>query len=318
MNPEVHPEMLKLYRDYTYVRSCLYYQKDILKKPKIEWEYPEYSPEPLKGYRFTNVRRELDKETRYLIEVIMPDIKNDYNLENIILNTVLFRSAINKGECWENITNKLSDKNYFDFFNKLDYNKLLKIDLLDIGNIQGNAYMSSGFKRVANWKSDLHVKSDIKLINFIRYVDMLKDQIIFSFNLLKDKKYEESLLALSKIYGIGEFLAYQIYSDFCYILNDNKGLDTGVFCGPGTKAGLDIIFKNKAGLDYNDLLLWFRNNVDKLMVENKLEWNVDEFLHFLPKEKRIWDNSSVANSFCEFKKLVNILNKEKSRRRKYG
>lgn len=320
-NPIVKLDMLKLYRDYTYSRADIYFHKDIKKLPMVDYVYKPYSPEPLKNNKFTNVRRELDKETKYLMNSIIEVIpKNKNFLVNACANIILFRCSINLGSGWCKIINGLFNKNYIDFFEKIDYNKLSNKNLNIDSVTNSSAYMLVGMKRIVNRVSNLNSKYNYQTLNNIYHLSKYLNEINESISLLKDKKYEESLNKILSILGIGKFTAYQVYSDFCYLLNDNKGLNSSVavFCGPGTKAGLDMMFSDKAGMGHKDLLIWFRDNIDRLMKENNLDWNVKDFLHFLPEEKQVWDCSSVANSFCEFKKLVNILNNNKTRRRKYA
>lgn len=318
MNPVIRDNMLKLYRDYTYARADIYYQKEILKKPRKDWVYIDYAPDPLKDCFFTNVRRELDKGTKYLIDNIVESIKKDDNdyIKNSALNTVLYRATINCKTGWEKVIKSLFNKEYIDFNKNIDYIKIKNFSINKDDVISNNAYVLGGLKRVANLYFSYNGVNN-KFGNYIAYVYSIRQQVFDAIFYLKDKNYEQSLQTLKNILGLGDFLAYQIYSDFCYILNDDKGLDTVISCGPGTKAGLDLMFLDKNKLSYEDLLRWFRDNVDILMKERNLDWDVKEFLHFLPTNKQIWDISSVANSFCEFKKLVNALY-HNHKRRKYN
>jgi hypothetical protein len=81
---KIDPKYLKLYIDYQYERSAIYYKKEILKETR-----PWTNQNILNKYKFTNIRRELDKESRFLIKTVLS--RSDININDKLLNAALFR-----------------------------------------------------------------------------------------------------------------------------------------------------------------------------------------------------------------------------------
>lgn len=95
-NPKINLEELKIHHIYLTERHEIYKKKEIQKLPQESWtEDPVF-----KQYRFTNVRRELDRESKWLIE----KISNNPNmaLEEKVLWSILFRT-FNKSETFRRL-----------------------------------------------------------------------------------------------------------------------------------------------------------------------------------------------------------------------
>jgi len=88
--PVLDDEVIRYHHLYIFERHKIYKKKEIEKLPP-DWT----DDEVLKNFRFTNVRRELDKESRWLIENISEN--ETLTIEEKILWTILFRSY-NKSE----------------------------------------------------------------------------------------------------------------------------------------------------------------------------------------------------------------------------
>lgn len=95
-NPKINIEELKIHYLYLTERHEIYKKKEILKLPREEWTQDEV----FKVYKFTNVRRELDRESRWLIQNISTNPKLD--LEEKVLFSILFRTW-NKGENFDKL-----------------------------------------------------------------------------------------------------------------------------------------------------------------------------------------------------------------------
>lgn len=95
-NPKINIEELKIHHLYLTERHEIYKKKEILKLPREEWT----DDEVFKVYKFTNVRRELDRESRWLVQNISTNPKLD--LEQKVLFSILFRTW-NKGENFDKL-----------------------------------------------------------------------------------------------------------------------------------------------------------------------------------------------------------------------
>jgi hypothetical protein len=94
-NPELDDEVLGWHNNYIFERHRIYKRKEIEKLPR-----PWTDDEIFQKYRFTNVRRELDRESVWLIENISKH--PEMSLEEKLLYTILFR-VWNKSETFEKL-----------------------------------------------------------------------------------------------------------------------------------------------------------------------------------------------------------------------
>lgn len=121
-NPVLNQEVVKLHRDWIVNRYTIF------KKRKEGLEAPWTDDPILQKYRFTNVFREDDKESQYLIQNI--SLHPDMSMEMKIYNTILFR-CFNKFETllkldgpWKEFPvdlQRIKDKYVFQFEKDKDY-----------------------------------------------------------------------------------------------------------------------------------------------------------------------------------------------------
>jgi len=325
--PKILPDKLKLYVEYQWERTKIYYKKEVLKDP-YPWTYNKI----LREYRFTNTRRELDRESKWLIDNILNKGDSEISYENKILNSFLFR-IINKGSAME----LLFPEKYFDFSisEKELHKELQHIDKLvdkyysEGVSLQNDAYMISGVARGINWALEKRFKKVYNgVTNRIWYIYLQKD---FLLDLAKNKNPWEYNQEIKKIAGFnGKFIDYQVWVDLTYIgaytpktnhfypYSEN----TFVVSGPGCDKGILWMVGNNPdnldGLSFTEFLYWFRDNLPELCKINDLPWNPNEMFGFLPENQRQWGLMQIENSFCEFDKFNRLQFSEKrSRNRKY-
>ena len=88
-NFSVNPDMLRLYRNYQYLRTDIYRKRELQKLEKPWVTGDDILSHILKTSRFTNTKREIDTQSKYLINNV---IKNDkLTVEDKALNCLLFR-----------------------------------------------------------------------------------------------------------------------------------------------------------------------------------------------------------------------------------
>lgn len=339
----VSKEALELYKDYTYERSNVYYLKEVLKSERpwtrdiLKHRTPHSDKNILDQFKFTAHRRELDRESRFLIRTVCENA--EITLDEKILNCALFRMF----NCQEGTTylkgwpvkfNSLNIQEYYDFESSIESSKM---------NFQSNAYFLSSCRRAGNQVSNSKYKGfQSNLVNFIHQ----NMETILTAS--KQESPEKVLEVLWKIDSFGQFLTYQIYQDFTYCTGyhlDNKSF---VQVGPGAMEGIDWMvgieagdWENHPGLikndphdnkkviygsfkvkypenTYEDFLYWFQASLPRLMSENNLQWNPKEFQHYLPESQQDWGLSEVQNSLCEYNKLSKLINNVNMRVRYYG
>lgn len=301
-NPKVDFEMLTRYAYYQKERTEIYVKKEIQKLPAPWSSNPMFT-----DFKFTMTKRWLDRESKNLIEGILK--REDISYDNKILNSALFR-IINKFKMFDTLPEK-----YIDFskpFGYVEQNELLlRLESKNLSGTFSDAYFLSGViasikKRVQGVDPEIlgGKSSPMKsIIALISYIKEYSEKILEISRLTDpDKMVEE----LTTIHGMGAFIAYQIFADWTYIkefpFSDNSCVD----CGPGTIRGTDHMFLDKDGLDYKELQYWFRDNIDNLMLEYNIEWDLNKWFYFLPEESRYWGLQDITNSFCEFDKTTRI------------
>ncbi|BCG50138.1 hypothetical protein [Ralstonia phage RP13] len=313
----VDKDVLKIYRDYTYERAEVYYKKEVLGL-SAPWTEDQY----LRDYKFTNIRRELDKESKFLIESV---IKSD-RLETWekALNCALFRLFnIKEGaDYFIEWPIKFDRFNMDTFFN---HEISLNID----SKYQSNAYFLSHVRAAANRASEEKYRG--KQSTLAQFVYQNKRYIGDAF--YADSP-AEAIKELQKVSSFGDFIAYQIWVDFTYISKYGFTENDYVVSGPGCDNGIDWmvggniikddgnpdygIFQRKYPSDtYNEFIVWFRDHLPMLMEHTGLEWDPKSFQHFLPEKQQDWNLMQIENSFCELNKLMKLRNKCSMRVRYY-
>ena len=298
----------------------------------------------LKEFKFTNVRREHDRQTRYLINNITNN--PDLTLEDKIVNSFLFRSWNN----WSTLADfdfpYPAQKLYQPELKNQIRAKYLRLNREDPNRLwYSNAYNQGGTK--CAWKfADANKKSrpykfgndlelgddkyedyehDIPLRPFHVGVWLGEDKVVE--RLLKAHNQQEAFDIIRSVRGFAEFLAYQVFVDLTYIKDFPFSENEFVVAGPGCKRGLDSIFIDKDGMTYEECIFWLRNHInggfeggyslfnnaeldDWCEANNKpiVEYNPNKLFQDLPEYDRCMNVMSIENCMCELSKYVKAVN----------
>lgn len=325
--PKLNEVNLHRFVMYSFKRWSIYYKKDICGNS------PPWTNDPiLLKYRFTNVCREHDKQTKALIYRV--SLNPELSLEDKIVNTFLFRA-------WNNFET-------FDFFKlpqpafKLykprakeiarakytDFRKLFPKEFESrkwwsaAYNQGGTKYSwkfpdGEGFKRApteaAGAKfSDYEPAIPLRVFHIPLY---LKQADICS-KLMEAKTQDEAFNIIKTVRGFADFLAYQVFVDLTYIPEFQFSENEFTVAGPGCRRGIDRVFDDKDGMTYEECIFWMRDN-----------WG--GILETHPKYKTLWNrlqskipNSNVnvmslENCFCEISKYIKAADNEGRPRQRY-
>lgn len=294
----------------------------------------------IQEFRFTNVRREHDRQTRYLIENI---VKNpDLTLEDKIVNCFMFRAWNN----WDTL------KDFgFPYRAKQIYNPKLKekvrpiykrLEIEDPGRLWwSNAYNQGGTKAAWKFPAGDGYQRAYKESEAMKYGDWEKDIALRPFHVgiwLGDKGIVEKLLnaedqqecfnIIKSVRGFADFLAYQVFVDLTYIPEFPFSENEFVIAGPGCKKGLDYIFKDKDGMNYEECIFWLRDAIndfpiplfccDEVMEFNeRANWIPEDLFRDLPKYDRKMNVMSIENCMCELSKYIRAVEGTGRPRNKY-
>lgn len=289
----------------------------------------------LQEFKFTNVRREHDRQTRYLIENIV--MNDELTLEDKIVNCFMFR-------CWNN-WDTLMDFG-FPYLAKYIYDPDLKEKVrplykkLQIADPErlwwSNAYNQGGTKMAWSYPEMELATVRAKNIEKEEMIDLrpfhvgvwLKELNIVE-KLLSSNNQQECFEVIKSIKGFADFLAYQVFVDLTYIPEFPFSENEFVVAGPGCKRGLDLIFKDKDGMTYEECMFWLRDVInrkwDSLFRAEQLKEFDDGYPEYvpitlfedLPKYDRKMNVMSIENCMCELSKYVKAVNGTGRPRNKY-
>lgn len=333
--PELDWENVYHFKRFVIDRYRVHKNKDVKKLPAPWTDNPV-----LREFKFTNVRREHDRQTRYLIDNI---VKNEeLTLEDKIVNCFMFRAWNN----WDTL------KDFgFPYSAKQVYNSNLKekirpmykkLQIADPGRLWwSNAFIQGGVKMAWTYPiMDLEVvkhygvasETCIDLRPF--HIGPWLDELNTVQRILESKTQEECYEIIKEVKGYSDFLAYQVFVDLTYIPEFPFSENEFVVAGPGCKRGLDRIFKDRDGMTYEECIFWLKNAInnpdeslfmcdDLIDYETELRdgvytpWRPEKLFSDLPTYDRKMNVMSIENCMCELSKYVKAVNGTGRPRNKY-
>ena len=288
---EVYEPYRKLFFETMFERQLIWYKRFILKKPR-----PWTDNEILRDYKFTNVYRELDRNSQWLIKNIIMDSK--LTDKELVWKMMFFRLFNNPETFTFEAKDKVLQKKFFDDrFNSVDdlisssrwRNGIPDYDEYDVEEfsrfIEGvrrvgqnpftNAYLvNSGVVKGQSRDEyytkmvipELHGKMD-EVIDIICCANRPEDII----------RYFNSLRAVS------DFMSHEFYQDLTYIsiYTDRKIMrfDQNDFTnvGHGASVGIRLIFPNLKGVDQKSGIYRLRDEANEMLAKISKEKGVDSF-----------------------------------------
>lgn len=308
-HPVLDEAVLDLLQHFITERYRIHKRKDVK-----GWSRP-YTKDPiLNEYKFCNVRREHDRQSRYLIENISTN--PDLSLEDKIVNTFLFRSWNN----WSTLKDfdfpysaeELYDPEFkekirpiYQQLNKKEPNRLWWSNAYNQGGTKNawkfpdgdrykRAYKESEAKKHSDWEADIPLRP-------FHVAVWLKRQNIVN-QLLKAKNQQECFDIIKTVRGFNDFLAYQIFVDLTYIPEFPFSENEFTVAGPGCRKGIDALVENVADMTYEEFLFWLRNAINGGNLFTN--WHPEKLFSDLPKYDRCMNVMSLENCFCELSKYI--------------
>ena len=293
-------------------RYSVHVKKDVYKLPAPWTDNPI-----IQEFRFTNVRREHDKETKWVIENICSISPDSMSFASKICNLILFR-IFNKSETCKHFMP-------INFDEGIDWGKIVTYfnNAPEDYVFFTNAFNTGGVKRATCKHLGLISKyrDPVKGVNpelsVIRYVEQLYSNKEFINKLGNSIQANEFFKTLTELPGIAYFLAYQIFVDWTYCPESLWSENEFVVAGPGARRGLDLIFNNRDGMTYEEALFWLRDNWQVICDWLGLPWNPDEIFVDLAPEDRYMNVMSLQNCHCEISKYIRAVNGTGRPRNKY-
>ena len=289
-------------------RYAVHVKKDVEKRPA-----PWTNNPIIQEFRFTNVRREHDKETRWVIENVC---NADISPANKWMNIILFR-MINKSETCRNFMPiDFDDVNWvkiYDYVENAPEEYVMFTNAFKTSGVKGAAAKALGHTSAFKDKEN----GVLPLISVIQYCKELYDNGELIYAISHCVNAQQIFQALQSVPGIGYFLAYQIFVDYTYCPESPWSENEFVVAGPGARRGLDLVFDDKDGMTYEECLFWLRDNWVSICYWLGLPWDPDKIFVDLEPEDRYMNVMSLQNCHCEISKYIRAVNGTGRPRNKY-
>lgn len=300
-NPTLNEDNFKLLHSFISRRYSIHKKKDVQCLPA-----PWTNDPILQEFKFTNVRREHDRETRWLLQRVINNPELEY--EDKLMNCILYR-LFNKSETLEIFWGH----NIIWSYAPVDDEKesfirgMLKRRLKAQPDYTffTNAFLTCGLKVSLGRMPETNDEfMPMRIIKFVR--KLWNEGIIDKIKKAKTQKAVYDVLKAQ--YGIGEFLAYQIFVDFTYIQEFPFSENEFTVSGPGCVRGLNEVFKDRDGMTYDECLFWLRDNIDALFWDRGWKWQPQKLFDDLPLSDRYMNVMSLENCHCEISKYIRATN----------
>lgn len=289
-----------------YERQEIWYKRNILKLPAPWTDNPI-----LRDYKFTNVYRELDNSSQYLIQNVYLQEKD---IKQVIFSIFVHR-IFNKAETFGYLK-KAADPYYtasgYPKYKNFDVDILLSnlqclegtgVKTLNQEAYKINTYIWGGVPR---WKAYTQ--------NIIQKLWLDLDELT---ELITTGTAEQVIKRLRKYDGIGAFLSHEYYQDFCdlntYFAPGTVKFDKNSFTsvGPGCSVGIRLIFPSLSEKDQIDGITWLRDlSLEYLEREGLIRDSNFKYLHWDAKNRKYFVNDEWNISLhciemfaCEYTKI---------------
>jgi hypothetical protein len=294
------PHRLDLFWRFVYERQMIW-----CKRAKIGFPPPWTDDPILQRERFTNVYRELDPGTKYVVEHILEvDAPRQDKLFNVMLYRLIGRAETHAALGFQNLA-------MFDPFEMEQALKSLRC--------QGKApftaaYMVSAYSTMG---------STDKTVNIARLFGLLHSNFEEFYERIEQCSSPAEVHAmLMTAYGFGNFLAYQVLVDLLYPLCCFSGQpllpyshDDWASPGPGAQRGINLILKSSLTTSFLDVMRWLRDHQQTEFERLGLKFPYLEDVTGQPHQISL---ANIQNCLCEFHKYIKIRDGTGRGRRKFS
>ena len=316
---DICEENLHLFFKTMFERQNIWYKRFILKKER-PWTKDEF----LRDYKFTNVYRELDRNSQYQINnVFKSNIWNNSDRKELIWRIMLFR-FFNQPEFFdfiEELTHSAEMAGYeeYGFVGKIipyhafnpDYLKeFMEAYREKGGNPFTNAYLTNSQACPGKTRDECFAFKVIPTLH------QLVPKI--SKTLLLAKSPDDIIKLLLTLPSVSHFMAHEFYQDFTYAPR-YAGIDLMKFdqddytnVGPGAEVGIRLIFpsrkskkeKLQAIYDLRDLAVDYLEQFGDFKY---LEYNSISGNYFIDYSKPKLTLHQIEMWLCEFQKYWKMM-----------
>lgn len=280
-------DQLMVFFEYILERQRMWHKRFVLKEPG-----PWTTDPVLNEWKFTNVSRYLDRGTVYFLDYL--DKTPEATVEDIVWNSLFYR-MINNMSCHKECGGFTSwaDWDYDTWYNKLRER-----------HKRGDQVLCQSHNTCAHTSAPGADKIERVCLILKQAHNQVKGVVA---GLERSQKPEEAFEVIRKLYGYGEFLAYEVWCDMSYtdIIPWTENAWTNA--GPGAARGLNRIFSSNLPVIRNpeqlrQLIFWLRDNQRFYF---NLVCDEDAFV----KVSHNWSDFNTRaseHSLCEYSKLAKL------------
>lgn len=301
---DICEENLDLFFETMFERQEIWHKRNILGK-----ERPWTKNKLFAEYKFTNVYRELDRNSQYQIKNIF---KKETNRKELIWKIMFFRF--------------FNNPEFFDFMEQIpsysdfDAEKLkrtMKIFRISGGNPFTNAYLTNSQACPGCTRDECFAFKVIPTLH-----EMVPK---LSLLLIKAKEPEEIIKLLLTLPSVSHFMAHEFYQDFTYadryseikLMKFDQNDFTNI--GPGAEAGIRLIFPNRKRKADKIQAIYDLKDLSQQYLEKFGEFKYlgyTEGLYFIEKNGELTLHA-MEMWLCEFQKYWKMIVGEGKQRSKF-
>eukprot|EP01083_Nonionella_stella_P011526 32715_1 len=293
-DPIIHTQNMDLFWKYIIERHSIH------KKRTNGEPSPWTTDEILLKWKFTNVFRDIDPGTQYVIHDIITHLKDDF--VNLLFNIIIYR-----------VYNKINTMNEIglqdiEHFVPAKLERSLRQIVANNQTVFTNAFVVPSYRFVdPNNKYDKIGRTCVLFERMTHEIPHLCEHV------LAQKNSEETYKALLKLPGLGKFLAYQICVDVGYWNKDVFDENEFVVAGPGAINGLKRIFEDRKGLTYGECIQYLCD----IQEDRLLEQGCDMNSLFEDRKDKCLNLMAMQNCLCEISKYLKAYYEEGRPKNKY-
>ena len=304
--PVLDEEVLNILFHYIKERYTIHVKRDVNGERGVLTEDPI-----LAAFRFTNVRREHDTNSIWIINHIS---KNDgLTYRDKVLNTFVAR-MYSRFETMEVLGLPIHLTKEFSPKELVKHQRKYMQENPDFKWFSGSFLASGSIACMGR----MFPQSQSGAEHLLWFLSLINDNKIYA-KIKACQTQQEVYKLLLTIPGCSQFFAYQIFVDLTYIDEFPFSENEFTIAGPGCKRGLNHLFKDRNGMNYEECLFWLRDNWDELntRVKKVNRIQLSELMVDVPKYDRKMNVMSLENCFCELSKYIRTLNGGTQPRKKY-
>lgn len=311
---DVCEENLELFFQTMYERQEIWYKRFILKQPS-----PWTENEIFANYKFTNVYRELDRNSQYLIHNV---ILKETNRKELIWKILFFRyfNNPNTNRFFESVKPEwVGGVPSIAQYDQDEHTTLIQY-LREAGeNPFTNAYLINSMACPGKTRDWCYTQNIIPTLH--RKIDEL------NMVLLKSKTPEDIVKYLLSLPGVANFIAHEFYQDFTYVpIYTNKKLmqfdqNDWTNVGPGADLGIRLIFPSLKRKDKINAIYWLRDLSSEYLAKygdfKYLNWDKEKGGYYVTPGVGSLSLHPMEMYLCEFQKYWKMMIKEGKQRSKF-